>query len=196
MSNYDKEKWNSRYAKADRQAVRPASELLQAHLALARPGRALDVACGTGRNAFFLAHRGFTVDAIDISEVALSHASAQAEGLPVRWLCQDLLASPEIPQFGYDLIIMFHFVAPTLLARLTGHLSPGGLLMVEEHLQPPEGRGGGAVTGPHNPQYRVGPGELQQDLNELDLLFFYEGEVKEADDRSAWLSQVIVRNPE
>ena len=62
----------------------------------------------------------FTVDAIDISEVALSHASAQAEGLPVRWLCQDLLASPEIPQFGYDLIIMFHFVAPTLLARLTG----------------------------------------------------------------------------
>lgn len=92
MSAKDRTKWNKRYRDgAYAQGVRP-SELLETWIGRIPPGRALDVACGAGRNALYLATRGFSVDAVDISREGLKRArdSARNPGLQVNWVERDL----------------------------------------------------------------------------------------------------------
>ena len=88
MSEQDRDKWNARYddgAYADRD--RP-SELLTNWIDRIDAGRALDIACGTGRNARYLARRGFRVDALDIAASGLARGRelARSEGLSVNWI--------------------------------------------------------------------------------------------------------------
>jgi tellurite methyltransferase len=95
-------------------------------------GRALDVACGVGQNAIWLAQHGFTVDAVDISPVALEHARQAAihTGVSVNFIQADLdLWSP--PAETYDLIIGFRFLNRRLWPRLQTALRPGGWLVYQ-----------------------------------------------------------------
>jgi SAM-dependent methyltransferase len=173
-------------------------------------GRALDIACGAGRNAVYLASCGYQVSAIDISLVALKKAKQRAEqaGVDVNWICADLLADRDatapadsalpsdesmtdnlaVPAGGYDLIIMFRFVAPELLDSLVQSLAPGGRLIVEEHLQTTA-----EVAGPSSPQFRVAPGALRQALSTLQIVRSFEGEVVEPDGTVAALARIIAR---
>ncbi len=92
MSDADKERWNARYASGEYIARSHPSELLARWIDRLPKGRALDVACGAGRNALFLAAKGYRVEAMDISSVALERAATRArkEGLEVRWIEADL----------------------------------------------------------------------------------------------------------
>ncbi|MCU7820734.1 class I SAM-dependent methyltransferase [Kitasatospora sp. DSM 101779] len=105
---------------------------------LIRPGRALDLGCGPGRNALFLASRGFEVDAVDLSPTALAWAGDRARevGVEVRLLCGDAfrLAGTELTG-PYDLVVdsgCFHHLPPhrrvSYLALLDRVLAPGGHL--------------------------------------------------------------------
>ncbi|MBM9506560.1 class I SAM-dependent methyltransferase [Actinacidiphila acididurans] len=105
---------------------------------LIAPGRALDLGCGPGRNALFLASRGFAVDALDLSPAALAWAGDRAReaGLDVRFLCGDAfrLAGRELTG-PYDLVVdsgCFHHLPPhrrvSYLALLDRVLAPGGHL--------------------------------------------------------------------
>lgn len=100
---------------------------------LVKPGRALDLGCGPGRNAIHLARHGFTVDAVDLSATAIAWARERAEGTGVRFLCGDAftldLDGP------YDLVYdsgCFHHLAPhrrvSYLALLDRCLAQGGQL--------------------------------------------------------------------
>ncbi|MDX3662759.1 class I SAM-dependent methyltransferase [Streptomyces sp. ID05-26A] len=96
---------------------------------LLRPGRALDVGCGPGRNAIFLARNGFQVDAVDISATAIRWAAERAEGLDIRFRHGDAFAT----EGSYDLIYdsgCFHHLPPhrrvSYLALLDRALVPGG----------------------------------------------------------------------
>jgi SAM-dependent methyltransferase len=98
-----------------------------------RPGRALDIGCGPGRNAVFLAGRGFEVDAVDRSPAAVAWGRdrARAAGAGVRFLCADAFTA-DLPG-PYDLVYdsgLFHHLPPhrrisyrELLRRV---LAPGG----------------------------------------------------------------------
>ena len=109
MARDDQEKWDRRYA--DAQGPDGPSnflaEILSAEAWSIPPGRALDVACGMGRNALFLATRGFEVTALDISIVALAEARrrALARSLAVSWQQADL-EQIQLPQARYDLIVI------------------------------------------------------------------------------------------
>ncbi|MGA5816503.1 class I SAM-dependent methyltransferase [Kitasatospora sp. NPDC094028] len=102
------------------------------------PGRALDLGCGPGRNALYLASRGFEVDALDLSPVAVAWAKDRAReaGVDVRFLCGDAFAFGAGELSGpYDLVVdsgCFHHLAPHrrvgYLALLERVLAPGGLL--------------------------------------------------------------------
>lgn len=103
---------------------------------LIAPGRALDLGCGPGRNAVYLASLGFEVDAVDLSPAAIAWARERAGETPgeVRFLCGDAfrLADTEL-RAGYDLIYdsgCFHHLPPhrriSYLALLERHLAPGG----------------------------------------------------------------------
>lgn len=188
MSESDREKWDARYrqgAYTDR--PRP-SPLLQEWVNRIPRGRALDVACGAGRNALFLAAEGFDVDAVDISAAALERAREHAEqaGLDINWIQHDL-DEPLGAEHRYALIIVMRFVDLPLIRRLTGSLAPGGFLICEEHLRSDAAE----VGGPSNPAYRVKPGSLKAAADGLHILFYEEGLVHDPDGRAMALARLV-----
>lgn len=106
---------------------------------LITPGRALDLGCGPGRNALFLASAGFAVDAVDLSPTAIAWAEERAAkaGAGIRFHCGDAfeLTTAELPDSSYDLVYdsgCFHHLPPhrrvSYLGLLDRVLAPGGHL--------------------------------------------------------------------
>ena len=132
--------WDARYTERDGAmwSGRPNGRLV-AELRDLAPGRALDVGCGEGGDAIWLAARGWTVTAIDISEVALSRARQAAElaGAAVEWVCGDALQAP-FPARSFDVVSMQYPALPkaagdAAVRRLLDTVRPGGLLLAVYH---------------------------------------------------------------
>ena len=131
--------WDARYG--EREAMwsgRPNGRLV-AEVADLVPGRALDVGCGEGADAIWLARRGWTVSAIDISDVAVSRAREAAEmvGARVDWVCGDALQMP-FPAGSFDLLSMQYPALPKAAGEaaartLLDAVRPGGLLLAVYH---------------------------------------------------------------
>jgi SAM-dependent methyltransferase len=132
--------WDARYSERDgaRWSGRPNGRLL-AEVAGLTPGRALDVGCGEGADAIWLARRGWTVTAIDISDVALTRARQAAElaDAAVEWVCGDALQAP-FPAGSFDLVSMQYPALPKAAGQaavqaLLESVRPGGLLLAVYH---------------------------------------------------------------
>ncbi len=189
MSAADREKWDERYrlgAYADRDHP---SAWLERWLPDVTPGRALDVPCGAGRNAIFLASRCFSVTGIDISAVALARAeaTARARGLSVEWIRRDLDTGLALAG-KFELIVMIHYVDLDLIPDLANLLTPGGHLIVELHLATDR-----AVAGPRDAAFRVAPGALRDAAEHLDILRYCEGIVENPDGRTVALARLAAR---
>lgn len=133
MTQADREKWDAKYAERPAQPDARPDDWLVACTQSLPPGRALDVACGLGHNAIWLAEQGWQVDAVDISEagLALADQAATGRGVDVTWIATDLDIWEPGPE-AYDLICVFRFLdrdrLPPLLVR---GLRPGGSLVYE-----------------------------------------------------------------
>ena len=132
--------WDARYSEraGAKWSGRPNGRLA-AEVAGLPPGRALDVGCGEGADAIWLAGRGWTVTAIDISDVAVSRAreAAQLAGAEVDWVCGDALQTP-FPARSFDLLSMQYPALPkaageAVLRTLLDTVRPGGLLLAVYH---------------------------------------------------------------
>ena len=131
------------------------------------PGRALDLGCGEGADALWLAERGWAVTAVDISDTALARARAEAarRGLTVDWRRQDL--ADQVPAGPYDLVSAQFLQSPVTRPRaevLRGagrQLAPGGLLLVVGHAAAPP-------WAEHRPDPALMPSAAEV-LRELDL---------------------------
>ncbi len=181
MSKQDFDKWNQRYTEDSYRKNNPVA-LLEDWLPEFSVGKALDVACGAGRNSIFLARAGYQVDAIDISPKGLHKARQQAEneGLDINWIEHDLDLAFQFDE-DYDLIVIMWFVDLALIARLCDYLVPGGFLLCEEHLITDQD-----VIGPISPDYRVAPGVLLEAVSGLEILLYEESiEVTSADEQVA-----------
>lgn len=190
MSEADRERWDGRYAEGQYRARVWPSELLVEWLPRLPRGRALDVACGAGRNALHLAAGGFAVDGVDISDVALGRARAAAaeRGLDATFHCMDLDAH-ELPGAGYDLVIVSRFVDRGLVPALRAALAPDGFLLYDHHLRTHRD-----VAGPKSPEFRVGPNELLSLFEGLRVVHYHEGIVVERDGREMALAQLVACN--
>ncbi|HEY5974739.1 MAG TPA: class I SAM-dependent methyltransferase [Geobacteraceae bacterium] len=154
----DRLKWNDRYREQELLHGEAPSRFLAAQLPrimdLTAGRRALDLACGEGRNSLFLARHGFAVTGVDIAEVALAKARNRAarEGLVIDLVAADLeryvFSSP------YDLIINCNFLLRELFPTAVTALGPGGLLLVDTLFNAPGAR------STHNPAYLAQPAEL------------------------------------
>ena len=189
MSKQDRSKWNQRYAENSYHKDNPVS-FLEDWLPGLPVGRALDVACGAGRNSLRLARAGYRVDAIDISGEGLKLARQKANnhGLNINWIEHDL---DEHYRFDtdYDLIIMLWYVNPGLLSRLCGCLAPGGYLLCEEHLITNQ-----EVIGPTSPHYRVAPGALRESATDFDVVFYDESIRVNLEDTKVASARMVVMN--
>lgn len=187
MSDADRKRWDQRYRDGSYRARPDATELLQNWQARLPRGRALDLACGAGRNALYLAACGYEVDAVDIAPFALERARVKARerGLQVNWIEADL-DTFEPAHEGYDLIVVARYVNRQLMPRLTPALKPGGALLYEHHIRTEV-----EVDGPKDPDFRLAPDELRQQFAELDIRYYREGLVKDPDGRTMALAQMI-----
>jgi SAM-dependent methyltransferase len=132
--------WDKRYGERDEGmwSGRPNGRLV-AEVAELTPGRALDVGCGEGADAIWLAQRGWTVTAIDISDVAIGRAREAAEraGAAVEWVCGDSLRTP-FQAGSFDLVSMQYPALPkeageAAVRSLLDTVRPGGLLLAVYH---------------------------------------------------------------
>ena len=149
--------WDARYAAAAAAAesvwsMQPNAEVAGI-LGNVAPGSAVDLGCGEGRNALWLASRGWTVTAVDYSAVGLETGRRRADtaGLRVHWVRADVTAWP-VPE-GTDLVLLAYLQLPAeqlvpILRRAADALAPGGRLVVVGHDRDNLTRG---VGGPQNP---------------------------------------------
>lgn len=138
MSVKDKEKWDAKYLKKS-QLLRPreASKNLQEHIAHCKGTKALDLACGAGRNSIFLAECGFDVDALDIAEVAVAALNAEARSKNLHSKINTYqvdLDTHEIEENLYDIIIMTNFLDRAVLESAKSALKKDGILFVETYM--------------------------------------------------------------
>ena len=133
------EDWNRRYAGSELLWTAQPNRFLVAEAAGLPPGRALDLACGEGRNAVWLAEQGWQVTGVDFSDVAIRKAEqlAEARGVTVAWAQADLLGyRPK--RHGFDLVILFYLQLPEasrgpILRAAAEAVAPGGTLLLVAH---------------------------------------------------------------
>ncbi|MFI6518081.1 class I SAM-dependent methyltransferase [Spirillospora sp. NPDC050679] len=135
----DAQYWDERYRSRDRLFSGRPNGVLVTEVAGLPPGQALDVGCGEGADALWLARRGWRVTAVDISRTALERAAAAAADVAdrVAWARADLAAlSP--PVGAFDLVSVQYFPLPRrpdhrALRGLLAAVAPGGTLLVVGH---------------------------------------------------------------
>jgi SAM-dependent methyltransferase len=172
-SEPSRERWNRRWAGEERVHTSTApSRFLVAEVADLRPGTALDLACGAGRNAVWLAGQGWRVTAVDFSGIALRMARTLAaeRRVEVEWIEADALAWTP-PARAYDLVCVFYLQLPpserpTALARAADAVRPGGTLLVVGHdlLNLTEGAG-----GPTQPDVLFTPDDVVAEIGDLRI---------------------------
>jgi SAM-dependent methyltransferase len=146
MSTTDaKEHWEEHYGERDRVWSGRVNVRLAEVASTLEPGQALDLGCGEGADACWLAERGWTVVAVDISETALQRATedARSRGLDDRIDFQQHDLSDSFPDGSFDLISaqflhsMIPFDRPRVLKRAAPAIRSGGVLLIVDHAGPP-----------------------------------------------------------
>lgn len=174
--------WEQRYrAQEEASAPSPSSVLVEAASSLP-PGRALDLACGAGRNALWLAQHGWSVTAVDGSPTAIELLRQRAGDLSIATKIADL----EDPSFtiapaSYDLIAICYYLERNLFEPAKRGLVPGGILIAIALLAEP---------GKDN-SFRVEPGELPRTFDGWEILHHREG-------RDSWehnVAEIVGRKP-
>jgi SAM-dependent methyltransferase len=167
-----REDWNRRYAETEFLWTAEPNRFLVAEVAELVPGRALDLACGEGRNAVWLARQGWRVTAVDFSEVGLAKAErlANSRGVEVDWVLADVI-DYRPPQRAFDLVVILYLQLPAerrrdVLRHAAQALVADGTLLVVGHdlTNLTEGYG-----GPANPAVLFTPEQVAAELPGLTV---------------------------
>jgi tellurite methyltransferase len=177
-----RERWNERYGAGAFEAFPDApAEWLVEHRALLdelrsarREPRALDVACGDGRNARWLAELGFAVEAVDVSDVAIDalRAAAADSGLAIEARVVDL-ERDALPEERYDVVVCMSYLQRDLFGALERALRPGGLLLYETFARSHVEQLGKSM----DPAYVLDYNELLRAFGTLHVRHYREGPV-------------------
>ena len=167
-----REDWDKRYASVENLwAVRP-NRFLVAEVATLAPGRALDLACGEGQNAIWLARLGWEVTGVDFSEVAIAKARSRADrdGVRVEFVCADLLEyEPGLGAFDLVLVLYIHTPAVArrqVLSKAAAALAPNGTFVLVGHDLTNMTDG---VGGPSDPDLLFTPDDIVAELPDIEI---------------------------
>lgn len=172
-SDASRARWNRRWAEERGRSATGPSGFLVSEVEGLTPGAALDLACGAGRNAVWLARQGWRVTGVDFSEVALGLARALAAeaAVPVEWIEADVAVWTP-PAQAYDLVCVLYLQLPAVerrraLAHAAAALRPGGTLLVVGHdrLNLSEG-----WAGPTQAEVLFTPDDVVAEIDGLEVL--------------------------
>ncbi len=181
----DRERWNKKYSEGKFPLDKPAPFLTK-HYRLANVGNALDIAAGLGRNALFLAEKGFKVDAVDISDVAVEKLSKLHPNInPI----QADLDTFVIPENKYDLILNINFLSRRLFPYIKEGLKKDGILIFQTFLKGDEPD----LSVPSNPDFLLRKNELLHSFLPLRILFYKEQKVVKCDGTKSWLASLVAK---
>lgn len=190
MSESDRDRWDAKYVEKTSLTFQPPDEWLVRHATPLAAGRALDLACGLGHNAIWLAQRGWNVDAVDISPVGLALAkrhAEQAEAPAISWIVADLDVF-EMQSTAYELVTVFRFLDRQRVPQLIEQsLRPGGILIYETFSQGQLTRAGNHLK---SVRFTLGLGELPTLFPGLEIVLHEETELT---DRS--VARLVARKP-
>ena len=133
MSLKDQEKWDHKYGVPEYITGKEPVEWLKSHSDMLNgKGSALDIASGEGRNAVFVAEKGYETLAVDVSTTGLkkAHALADEKGVTIKTCVVDL-DNWKIEQNAFDLILCFNFLDRRIFPAIINALKPGGLIFFE-----------------------------------------------------------------
>lgn len=163
----DLAEWEQRYRAQEETSASPPHPLVVEAAHSLPPGRALDLACGAGRNALWLAESGWSVTAVDGSPAALEILRSRTEGHCIETQIADL----EDPRFtiepaSYNLIAICYYFQRNLIERCNDGLAPGGVMVAVALLMEP---------GKELSTFRLQPGELRAYFADWEILHYSEG---------------------
>lgn len=170
MTDPTREKWDRIYSQTREQAV-PAMAVVRENLhLLPESGLGLELACGLAANSFALAEAGFSMDAWDISPVAIEQVNQRAAktGLSVRGEARDVISDPPENEH-YDLVVVSHFLDRSIIPVIINCVKPGGLVLYQTFTQTSVSDG-----GPSNKGFRLADNELLNLFAGLKLLVYRE----------------------
>ena len=164
----EREDWNRHYEERGHNHGRRPDPTVVAELDRLRPGRALDLGCGQGRNGAWLAEQGWRVTGVDFSDAALAEARRAAPA--AEWVQADL-REYEPAAAAYDLVLYVFVQLPAVerravLERAAAAVAPGGTLLVVGHdlLNLTEG-----WAGPSDPAVLFTPDDVAAELPGLEV---------------------------
>jgi 2-polyprenyl-3-methyl-5-hydroxy-6-metoxy-1,4-benzoquinol methylase len=187
---HERDLWEKRYEARTSSPPASHSLFLQRECARLPVGRALDVACGDGRNALYLAQQHFAVDGIDIALAGLMRArhEAQRRGLSARFIQADLDAFA-LPARRYDVVMNVRYLNRRLLPSLKNAVRAGGMIVFETFL-----REQADIGHPRNPDFLLERGELERLFQDFNVLAYEEGLFQTEKDR-AFLARLLAQRP-
>lgn len=161
------DEWNERYRSGERNAGPPAPLLIEAAAGL-RAGRALDLACGAGRNALWLAAYGWDVVAVDGAEAAIDILRAANPAIDARVLDLERTQLP-FADASFDLICIINFLYRPLFTDARRLVRPGGMVVASIH----------TTRSSMNPRYALAPNELRAFFEDWEFVIERQGEIAE-----------------
>jgi len=164
--------WDRTYSRRDYVFGKDPSAFLVAHVDQLPKGRVLDIATGEGRNAVYLAKKGFRVEGVDISSVGLRKAKklAAENGVSVQTTNADLNKYPIKPN-TYTAILNFYYLQRNIIPQIKAGLKKGGVVMFETHLAAQLKNPGGRS---YDKDFLLEPGELKKAFSEFEILLYTE----------------------
>lgn len=176
MSEKDRDRWDEKWGSRSGEPYEPHPVLTKHRELLDGKGDALDLACGRGQNALWLAGLGYRVVGVDISRVALKSATADARrlGLSQQTLFELTdIDSYSLPVGSYDLLCVIRFLDRRLFSAIKASLKQGGLIVyATRHI---------GVLQDHpglNRDYLLERDELLEQFAEWPVLHYLEGPVE------------------
>ena len=183
--------WDERYRRGEHLSDSPAPLIAKA-VEKIHPGRALDLACGAGRHALFLAERVWRVTAVDASRVAIETVQKQARqrGLNVDARVVDLEKHEfEIQPQSFDLICDCYYLQRDLFPAIRDGVRPGGIVIAIIHIGDDS-----SDVKPMNPDFLLQPGELRRFFAGWEIEHEFEGKPADAPHQRA-VAEIVARRP-
>lgn len=182
------QQWNERYGAGEQLFEEPSPQVTRFSREL-KPARALDLACGAGRNSLYLAEHGWRVTAVDGSHLAIEilRERARQRKLVIDARVADLEHNEfEIEPGAYDLICDCYYLQRSLIPKMKSGLRPGGIVILIVHLAD--------ADQPHGTPTRARPGELRAFFEDWKILHEYEGKSREACHQRP-VAEVVAKKP-